>query len=360
MQSTAARYAPNLVNDAFSGSRHVLLNDQNPAAFSGRDEPAPTAGVRLGISTPATSALARQQGNDGGVPTLNAYRSALSLFDTAAVQLLLVPEDMQDAMLRAVTRAALDYCANRGDCTFIGHTPVKRDQAGAKSFGQEFRGAKVYGAMYWPWLTVTDPVGAGPNPTRVVPPSGHVAGVFARTDQQRGVWKAPAGDQAVVRGTLDVETAITDLDHDDLVKNGSVNGIRVLPGVGIAIDASRTLSTDTRWLYVNVRLLFNYVKASLRDGLRWVKQEPNREVLWGMIRFGTVTPFLMRLFQAGAFGPGTPADVFTVICGPENNPPDQIMLGNLQVEVYFFPSRPAETILIVIGQQESGAFASEA
>jgi phage tail sheath protein FI len=78
-----------------------------------------------------------------------------------------------------------------------------------------------------------------------------------------------------------------------------------------------------------------------------------------MIRFTTVTPFLLGLFQQGAFGPGTPDDVFTVVCGPENNPPSEIELGNLRVEVYFFPSRPAETILIVIGQQESGATATE-
>jgi phage tail sheath protein FI len=296
---------------------------------------------------------------DGGDPTAAQYSAALSLFDTTAVQLLLVPEVMQSALLGAVTNAALSYCAARGDCTFIGHTPAQRDESGAKAFGQTFRGAKVYGALYWPWITVTDPIGAGPNPTRSIPPSGHVAGVYARIDQTRGIWKAPAGDEAVVRGALDVESTVTDEDHTDLVKNGSVNGIRPIAGVGIVIDASRTLSTDTRWLYVNVRLLFNYVKSSLRDGLRWVKQEPNREALWGMIKFGTVTPFLLRLYQAGAFGPGTPADVFTVICDAGNNPPDEIELGNLKVEIYFYPSRPAETILIVIGQQESGATAAE-
>lgn len=359
LDPAAPRYAPSLLNDPFSGSQHVTVRDENPGAFTGRDVPRAGTRTRLGLPTPATAALTRQAGADGGEPSVGDYRTALAALNTAAVQLVLVPETMPDAALRAVTRAALDYCADRGDCTFVGHTPAARDQAGARAFGQEFRSAKVYGAMYWPWITVSDPVGAGPNPTRVVPPSGHVAGVYARVDQLRGVWKAPAGDEALVRGALDVEATVTDADHDDLVRNGSVNGIRRIQGVGIAIDASRTLSTDTRWLYVNVRLLFNYVKSSLRDGLRWVRQEPNREALWGMVRFGTVTPFLLRLFQAGAFGPGTPSDVFTVVCGPENNPPDQIALGNLRVEVYFYPSRPAETILIVVGQQESGATAAE-
>jgi len=359
MNPTAARYVPSLVNDSFAGSAYVTVVDQNPGAFNGQDAPALGTAIRLGLPTPDTAALVRQAGNDGGSPTTADYTGALSRYDTVQVQLMLVPEVMSSAMLGAVTRAALDYCANRGDCMYVGHTPSGRDEDGAKSFGQVYRGAKVYGALYWPWIVVTDPIGAGPTPTRTIPPSGHVAGVYARIDQTRGIWKAPAGDEALVRGALDVETTVTDADHTDLVKNGSVNGIRPIAGVGIVLDASRTLSTDTRWLYVNVRLLFNYVKSSLRDGLRWVKQEPNRDALWGMIKFGSVTPFLLRLYQAGAFGPGTPSDVFTVVCGPENNPPDQIELGNLTIEVYFFPSRPAETILIIVGQQESGATAAE-
>jgi len=133
-----------------------------------------------------------------------------------------------------------------------------------------------------------------------------------------------------------------------------------MPGAGIVIDASRTLSTDTRWLYVNVRLLFNYVKSSLRRGLRWVRQEPNRDRLWNLVEYGSVTPFLLGLWRQGAFGTGSPADVFTVIVDESNNPPDQVEQGNLKVEVYFYPSRPAETIVIIVGQQPSGGIADEA
>jgi hypothetical protein len=353
------RYAPNLINDGFAGSASIVVSDLAAGAFTGRDAPAVGTGFRLGISTPTTTALTRQLGNDGGDPSTGDYRKAFANFDTVLIQLLAVPEVLSDGMLDAVTGAGVDYCANKGDCMFVGHTPAQRDVAAAKGFGQRFQGAKVYGALYWPWISVSDPIGPGPNPVRTIPPTGHVLGVYARTAQTRFVWKAPAGEQAVLRGALDVERDVTDVDHTDLVKNGSVNGIRRLPGAGIVVDASRTLSTDTRWLYVNVRLLFNYVKASLRDGLRWAKQEPNREDLWNRIKFGSVTPFLLRLYQDGAFGAGTPAEVFTVICGPENNPPASVVLGNLQVEVYFYPSRPAETILIIVGQQDSGATASE-
>ncbi|HEX2570443.1 MAG TPA: phage tail sheath subtilisin-like domain-containing protein [Polyangia bacterium] len=360
MDKGAARYAPLVLNDAFTGSTYVRLTDLK-GSFTGRSTPAAGKLLRVGLATPSTSTLTRVAGDDGATPSANDYKSALGRFDSIAIQLLAFLEDMPDGLLRAVTRAGLDYCVgvNKGDCMFVGHTPPGRDVDGAKAFGQEFRAAKVYGALYWPWITVTDPAGSGGNPTHVVPPTGHVLGVYARIDQTRGVWKAPAGNEALIRGALAVERDVTDADHTDLVKNGSVNGIRNIRGTGIVIDASRTLSTDNRWLYVNVRLLFNFVKASLREGLRWVKQEPNREALWNMIKFNTVTPFLLRLYQNGAFGPGAAADVFTVVCGPENNPPSEIQVGNLKVEIYFYPSRPAETIIILVGQQEGRPAAGE-
>jgi Phage tail sheath protein subtilisin-like domain len=346
-----SNYAPLRLNDAFSGSSYLKLEDLNPGAFNGSDLPALVRSIKL------------QAGNDGSPPTARDYIAALARFDTIDIQLLAVPEivdeENEDGILKTITLNARDYCDRRGDCLFVGHTPPKRDVEAAKTFGQNFRSSKTYGALYWPWITVTDPAGVGANPTRIVPPTGHILGIYARIDLTRGVWKAPAGNEAVVRGALAVERDITDVDHTDLVKNGSVNGVRSIRGAGIVLDASRTLSTDTRWLYINVRLLFNYVKASLREGLRWVKQEPNRDSLWNKIKYNVVTPFLLRLHQEGAFGTGTPAQVFTVICGPENNPPSEVDLGNLKLEVYFYPGKPAETIVIVVGQQESGASASE-
>ena len=361
LDPTRASYAVTRLNDPFTGSAYVVLRNKNAGNYTGKSAPAPGQRVRLGLPTSTTTSLTRVQGTDGNDPGAVDFIAALNRFDSVAVQLMAAPEVLADGVLRAVTRAGLDYCAGptKGDCLWVGHTPFGRDEEGARSFGQEFRAAKVYGALYWPWITVVDPIGAGPNPTRVIPPDGHVLGVYARTEQTRNIAKAPAGNDALVRGALAVERDLTDIDHTDLVKNGSVNGIRNIPGAGIVIDASRTLSTDPRWLYVNVRLLFNYVKASLRDGLRWVKQEPNRDTLWNKIKYNAVTPFLLRLHAEGAFGPGKPSEVFTVICGPENNPPSEIELGNLRVEVYFNPSRPAETIIIIIGQQEGAATAGE-
>jgi phage tail sheath protein FI len=310
----------------------------------------------------------------------------LSAFDTAQIQLLAVPDAHTlvtgggaDAGRASVVRAALDYCARRGDLMFVGSAPDRDLRVGVttaralsdyaqaesgylatvKTYAADFQAAKVYGALYASWIRVADPAGVGPAPARFVPADGHVMGVYARTEQERGIFKAPAGLAAQVRGALDVSAAFTDAEHTDLVRNGFVNGIRRVAGAGIVVAASRTLSTDTRWWYVNVRLLFNFVKASLRDGLRFVRQEPHTEQLRRTVALNVVRPFLLGLWRQGAFGSGRPEDVFTIKCDAENNPAPEVNLGNFRIEVYFYPVRPAETVLIVVGQQPSGATADE-
>ena len=138
-----------------------------------------------------------------------------------------------------------------------------------------------------------------------------------------------------------------------------MNGIRAVPGAGIIVDASRTLSTDTRWLFVGVRRLFNFVKSTLRTGLRFVAQEPHSEELRRMVKFNVVTPFLLGLWRQGAFSTDPADQVFTVVCDETNNPPAEVNLGHFRIEVYFYPVKPAETILIIVGQQEAGATAAE-
>ena len=243
---------------------------------------------------------------------------------------------------------------------YVGAVPEGSVAAGqAVAYASPRIAPKVFGALYGPHIAISDPAGVGPSPIRWVSPVGHVMGVYARIEASRGIWKAPAGDEATIFGALDVEYRLSDAEHTDLVRNGAVNGIRVVPRAGIVVDSSRTLSSDTRWLYVNVRLLFNYVKSTLKAGLSWVRQEPNRDTLWNAVKFSSVTPFLMGLWRQGAFGTGNPDQVFTVICDASNNPPVQVDQGIFTVEVYFYPSRPAETIIIIVGQQPSGATATD-
>jgi phage tail sheath protein FI len=336
-----------LINDEVIGSRYITVEipedaDSNPDGTDDSDDADDDGFVPLAAGGDDTVTA-------GDMPGL--LSAAFDRFDTIDIQLLCCPE----SSAAAVVTAGLSYCGNRGDCMFLGHTPAGNDQDAAKTYGKGFQGDKVYGALYFPQIRVNDPLGT----QRWIPPTGHVAGVFARTERERGVWKAPAGNAARVNGALDVDQHITDVDHTDLVKNGSVNAIRFIAGQGIVVDSSRTLSTNPLWLYVNVRLLFNFVKSSLKTGLRWVVQEPNDDRLWNKVKFNSIRPFLLGLWRRGAFGPGAPEDVFTIKIDEENNPPENIQQGIFTAEVYFYPSRPAETVIITVGQQEGGASANE-
>jgi phage tail sheath protein FI len=344
-----ANYAVTRLNDVALGSKLVRAND--PRAVDAQTTP----------DTPgAATTVTLVNGGDGTVAPIDfigdeSAHTGFRAFDSFDIQL--VCTERGDP---AIVTAGLDYCEERGDCMFIGSVPegsVGGDTA--IEYGAGFQAAKVYGALYGPWIDVSDPLAPGPTQIKRIPPTGHVMGVYARTETTRGIFKAPAGDGARLLGALGVEYRLSDAEHTDLVEMGSVNGIRAIPGAGIVVDASRTLSTDIRWRYVNVRLLFNYVKSSLKQGLRWVKQEPNRSQLWDAVKYGSVRPFLLGLWRQGAFGTGEPDDVFTIIVDETNNPPEEVDKGNFKLEVYFYPSKPAETILIVVGQQPSGASASE-
>ena len=360
MQSGLPYTAVSVVNDPLSGSRYVRIDDLASPSPPGDDAPRGVNPAGNLISYVVGSTVAGAEPNAPGDAQFigdPAARTGLYSLDTVPIQLLACPETTS----LGVATACLGYAESRGDLMFVGTVPAGSDLGAAKTYATALRGRKVYGALYAPWIGIANPRDAdGSTPILRVPPVGHVMGVYARIADIRGVWKAPAGDEALVRGALAVDFPTTDAEHTDLVKNGGVNTIRFIPGSGIVVDASRTLSSDPRWLYVGTRRLFNFVKASLRDGLRWVAQEPHSEELRRMVRFNVVTPFLLGLWRRGAFGSDPADSVFTVKCDAENNPPAEVQLGNFRVEVYFYPVRPAETIVIVVGQQDSGAAAGEA
>jgi hypothetical protein len=296
-------------------------------------------------------------------------QNALDAFDTQPIQLLCCPETATIEF----SEAAMTRCEELGDRMFVGHLPIGEegsldlDAAIEQDDGvgtladyarsDSLRGAKRYGALYGPNVLVPDPLSTEP---KSVPPTGHILGVYARTDMQRGIWKAPAGDGARLLGVLDVTDRVSDTTHTYFVKQLGINLVRPVVGKGLVVDSARTLSTDPRWLYVNVRLLFNFVKSSLKLGLRWVVGEPNDATLWGRVKHDSVEPFLMGLWRAGAFGSGTPGQSFNVVVDGTNNRADDVMAGRLNVDVAFYPSRPAETIVVRVGQQQGVSSAGEA
>ncbi|MFB9371576.1 phage tail sheath family protein [Kitasatospora albolonga] len=204
-----------------------------------------------------------------------------------------------------------------------------------------------YAALYYPWIKVADPAG---GELRLVPPSGAMAGIWARNDDTRGVHKAPANE--VVRGAVDLAVNLTKGEHDRLNPIG-VNCIRAFPGRGIRVWGARTLSSDASWRYLNVRRLFNYLEESILIGTQWVVFEPNDDALWARIR-RTVAAFLVNEWRKGALFGLTPDEAFYVKCDRETNPAEGIDAGQVVCEIGIAPVKPAEFVIFRLAQFSGG------
>jgi len=195
-----------------------------------------------------------------------------------------------------------------------------------------------FATLYWPWIEVTDPLTRRPA---LVPPSGHVAGIWARTDRLRGVHAAPA-NQAVL-GAHGLAFAITGMEQGHLNRVG-INCIRSFPARGIRVWGARTLSSDPEWRYIHHRRFVDFVSRSLMDELRWAVFEPNDPALWVEIRVAAES-FLSRLWREGALLGATPAEAFFVRCDESLNPPEVVEAGQVLIEVGIALVRPAEFVV---------------
>ena len=207
-----------------------------------------------------------------------------------------------------------------------------------------------YAALYYPWIYVANPMASNGGASSIkIPPSGHLAGLYARVDSERGVHKAPANE--ILRGAIRLETQITKGEQDILNPNG-INCIRAFPGRGIRVWGARTVSSDASWRYINVRRLFNMVEESIQDGTQWAVFEPNDPELWAKIR-RDIGAFLTNIWRTGALFGLTADQAFFVKCDAENNPPEVRDAGQLFVDIGIAPVKPAEFIIFRIGQSSS-------
>lgn len=216
-----------------------------------------------------------------------------------------------------------------------------------------------YGTLYFPWLVAQDPLHPIDNegkPNKIdMPPSGHIAGVWARTDSQRGVHKAPANE--AVRGAVGLSYQLTHGEQERLNPKG-INCIRSFPGEGIKVWGARTLApSSSEWKYLNVRRLFNMIKKSIMDSTRWIVFEPNDYTLWKSIE-RDVTAFLTGLWRAGMLMGKTPEEAFFVMCNEETNPPDVRDRGQVITKIGIAPVKPAEFVIFEISQTQDGAATS--
>lgn len=211
-----------------------------------------------------------------------------------------------------------------------------------------------HAALYFPQLRLTDPL---TGRLRAFPPSGALAGVMARTDGERGVWKAPAGTEARLAGVYSLAVQLTDRENGLLNPLG-INCLRTFPVVGPLVWGARTLrgadALDSEWKYVPVRRLALHIEESLRRGLQWVVFEPNTEQLWQQIRLNA-SGYLHTLFEKGAFKGGTPRQAYFVKCDKDTTTDEDIANGIVNVVVGIAPVKPAEFVIVKI-QQMAGQF----
>jgi phage tail sheath protein FI len=211
---------------------------------------------------------------------------------------------------------------------------------------QDFNRRSMFAALYYPWIKV-------PNPRRegrsiLVPPCGHMLGIWSRIDETRGVYKAPANETP--RGVVGLAYDCNFREQEMLNPRG-INCIRTFPNRGIKVWGARTLvePEKTEWRYINVRRLVSYIEKSIELGTQWVVFEPNDHDLWARVR-RTVNNFLERLWREGALFGASPEQAFYVKCDEEINTPDTMLLGRLYVEVGICPVRPAEFVIFRISQ----------
>ncbi len=206
------------------------------------------------------------------------------------------------------------------------------------------------GAAYYPWINIPDPLNN--NQPRLSAPSGAVAGIYARMDLNRGVWKAPAGTEASFQAIKGLSRAINETELSHLNSLG-VNCLRVTPETGIVVWGARTLAgsdqANSEWKYVSVRRLFIFLEYSIVQGTQWAVFEPNDEPLWTRIR-DSVSAFLYGIFRAGAFQGTTQQQAYYVKCGRDTMTQNDIDQGIVNIQVGFAPLKPAEFVIIRITQ----------
>ena len=250
--------------------------------------------------------------------------------------------------VQAVQTAMIAHCELMGDRVALLDAPPGFNAQQIKEWRvDKARYDSMYATLYWPWIKIMNPA---TGLLSFMPPSGHMAGIWARNDDTRGVHKAPANE--VVRGAVDLEINIT-RNEQDLLNPEGINCIRAFPGRGIRVWGARTLSSDPAWRYLNVRRLFNFLEESILNGTSWVVFEPNDEALWAKMR-RTIAAFLVMQWRAGALFGATPDEAFYVKCDSETNPAEGIDDGQVVCLIGVAPVKPAEFVIFRLAQFSGG------
>ncbi|HEX9671578.1 MAG TPA: phage tail sheath subtilisin-like domain-containing protein [Thermoanaerobaculia bacterium] len=280
------------------------------------------------------------------------------------VNLVCIPDAVafnSDVVAESIHDAMVGHCEKLKERFAILDAPrgLEPSPTGVEAYRQKVDSARGFGALYYPWLVARDPFSKKvPPDTMLIPPSGHLAGVYARTDQERGVHKAPANTD--VRGVLGLERKLTDAQQGPLNLKG-INVLRIFQGSStVVVWGARTIvaPTVTDWVYVNVRRLLLYIEESVEEGIRFAVFEPNNLALWQKLK-RTIGEFLTRVWRDGALFGEKAEQAFYVRIDEALNPPSVRALGRLYIEIAVAPVRPAEFIIVRIGLWDGGAEVTE-
>ncbi len=317
-----------------------------------------------------------QDGNDGQLLTPTDVIGAedqktgiYALLKTDIFNLLVIPPETRDGTTDStVWEKAADFCARRRAFLLV-DPPGSSDSgpawdANPDTAAQGVQAAQInsplisltnasHAALFFPRIRRRDPLRDGQMDTFV--PSGAIAGVMARTDNNRGVWKAPAGIESTLSGADELTVKLTD-DENGLLNPIGVNCLRSFPNVGRVVWGARTLRGSDQladdYKYIPVRRLALFIEESLYRGTQWAVFMPNDEPLWAQLRLN-IGAFMQRLFRQGAFQGSSPRDAYFVKCDSETTPQDDINRGIVNVVVGFAPLQPAEFVIITIQQIRS-------
>ena len=282
-------------------------------------------------------------------------RTGLQAFNEVdGINILCIP----GITLPTVQQAMITHCENMKDRCCILDCQEEADLEAVGNQKKDVVSEKGYGALYYPWIKA--PIETKENGKiklirEFTPPSGYVAGIYARSDGERGVHKAPANE--IVRTVLELKLSITKAEQGVLNRDG-INCIRSFPGRGIRVWGARTTAGDPLWKYINVRRLFLYIEESIEEGTQWVVFEPNDEKLWARVK-QTITQFLTGVWQDGTLMGTTPEEAFFVKCDRTTMTQDDIDNGRLIVLIGVAPVKPAEFVIFRIAQWQGGSAVTE-
>ena len=347
---------PDVVED-FDG---LVADPESPDHFRARID---GRSVRVSLVAPERALPVRRRGrwlaggSDGEVPGVADYagepagersrpQGLAALNDAAFDDVALVYAPHPRAAPREVARELVRRCEGKPPRFAVVDAEPGAGQSADGTAPRGWLGESGHAAFYHPWLQVIEPGGVV-----AVPPGGHVLGIYARSDAQRGVHKAPAGE--MVSGAVGLTAAVDEAQQTALLERG-VNAIRDIPGRGILVWGARTLSRDAEWKYVNVRRLALYVERSIDEGTRWAAFERSDEPLWARLR-EAIAQFLRGLWQSGALAGNKEDQAFFVRCDRSTMTQPEIDAGRVACEIGLAALKPAEFTLLRFGWQARAA-----